>query len=176
MPENRLKRYYGKMKELLGIVAVIITIIWGILAILSFVYIPNSVAFEVAKDLFLVMIPITVSMIVLQFALGDIRKTVGDIREKLETKPPIQTLPNLEQETSQLDRRMDKIETDIEIVKSYFTTRCPRCSYLMSLPVLSSMVQLLKIHEKDGPPTGLYGEPEYEIACSSCHTIWHIVC
>jgi hypothetical protein len=167
MSESRPKGYYGKMKELLGIVAFIFTIISGLLTIVANVYIPNSVAFEIVKYSFLVMIPITVSMIVLQFALGDIRK-------KLETKPQTQILPNSEQEIRQLDKRMDKIETDIGIVKRYFT-KCPKCSNPMFLPVLPSMVIWSKTHEKDGTPLGLYGDPEYEIACPSCQTTWHIV-
>lgn len=97
MSESRPKGYYGKMKELLEIVAIITTIIWGVLTIVTSIYVPNSVTFEIAKYLFLVMIPITVSMIVLRFGLRDIRKE-------------FETLPNSEQKTSQLETRMDKIE------------------------------------------------------------------
>jgi hypothetical protein len=63
----------------------------------------------------------------------------------------------------------------VTALKSHFDTRCPKCLYLMSLPILSSMVQLSKTHEKDGPPTGLSGDPEYETTCPSCHTTWHAV-
>lgn len=162
MSESRPKGYYGKMKELLEIVAIITTIIWGVLTIVTSIYVPNSVTFEIAKYLFLVMIPITVSMIVLRFGLRDIRKE-------------FETLPNSEQKTSQLETRMDKIERDIRIVKSYFTFKCPNCSNPMFLPILPSMVIRSKTHEKDGHPDKFQGDPEYEIGCPSCQKTWHIV-
>lgn len=185
MSEGRIKGFYEKVKEFLEIVAVIITIIAGVLAIVTIVYVPNSVAFEMAKYLFLVMIPIAALMIVLRFRLRDIRK-------ELETKLQVQTLPNLEQEKGRLDRRMDKIETDIGIVKGYarrmdriesdtgivkryFDFKCPNCSNPMFLPILPSMVIRTLNHEKDGHPDKFQGYPEYEIGCPSCQKTWHIV-
>lgn len=180
------------MKELLEFVAIMITIIAGLLAILTIVYIPNSVAFEIAKYLFLVMIPMTVSIIVSGFRLRDVRK-------ELEMKYPNQTLPSLEQRASQFDKRMDEIEKDIRIVKeydkrmdeiekvfnivkSYFDFKCPNCSNPMFLPISTSLVIRSAVHEKDGAPLGYGGgplgygaNPEYEISCFSCQKTWHIV-
>jgi hypothetical protein len=158
MSENRLKGYFEKMKQLLEIIAVIITIISGALAITTYVYIPTSVAFEVVKYFFLIMVPITVSMILLRFRL---RETP--------------TLPNLEQKIGRLDERMDKIETDIGTIQSYFTFKCPNCLKPMFLPILPSMVMRTETHEKDGSPSGFKGNPEYEIGCPSCQKTWHIV-
>jgi hypothetical protein len=202
MSESKLKGYYGKAKELLGIIAVIIAIIAGLLAIVSHIYIPNSLTFEIIKDFFLVMIPVAVSMIGLQVVLGSIRR-------KLETKPQAQILPNKEQETNELDKRIDEIERNIEIVKGlakrtdriemdirtfklysermdrldndikitkgYFTFKCPSCSNPMFLPILPSTVMGNLIHLKDGYPDKYMGHPEYEIGCPSCQRTWHIV-
>jgi hypothetical protein len=175
MSENTPKSYYAKIKELLEIITFIITIISGIFFIFTIFYVPNSVAFEIAKYLFLVMIPITVSMIVLRFGLRDTRKELRETRKELETKLQTQTLSNSEQKTSQLDKRMGKIESNIGIVLSYFTFKCPNCLNPMFLPILPAMVIKTKIHEKDGYPDKYQGYPEYEIGCPSCQKTWHIV-
>lgn len=199
MTESKPKRYYERIKEPLTIIALIITIIAGLLTITTYFYIPNSVAFEVGKYSLLIMIPITVSTLAIQFSLKDIRK-------KLETKPQTRTLPNSDRKISQLDKRMDKIEVDVgkmskkfsnfdsnftqissaisyigkdvKLFKKYFV-KCPNCSNPMFLPILPSMVQWSKTHEKDGAPIGFdrgFGrDPEYEVACPSCQTTWHIV-
>jgi hypothetical protein len=168
MSESKLKHYYAKMKEVLVIVSVIITSVAGLVTIVTHVYIPNSVTFEIVKYFFLVMIPITVSMIALQFVHRDVRK-------KLETKPQTPPLPDWGQEIGKLDERIGKIETEIGVVKRYFSSRCPKCTELMSLPIPSLMVDWSNTHVKNGAPVGHYGKSEYETACPSCKTIWHIV-
>ena len=133
--------------------------------------------------------------IIIQFGLRDIRK-------KLETKLQTRTLPDSERKISQFDKRMIRIEADVgkmskkisgfdsnitkiasglvhvgndlELFKRYFV-KCPNCSKPMFLPILPSMVLWRETHEKDGAPIGWRGKPEYEIACPSCQTTWHIV-
>lgn len=194
MSENISKGYYKRMKELLAIIASIITIIAGVLVIITNFYIPNSVVFEIVKYFFLIMIPITASILAMRIVLRDINK-------KLETKP--QTLSG--KRAAQLDTRMNEMETtigkmskkfsdfdssisslssamssinnDVKAFKKYFV-KCPNCSNPMFLPILPSMVK--QIHEKDGAPIGFESggfdrDPEYEIACPSCQKTWHIV-
>lgn len=184
MSEDKPKGYYGRMKEILLIIASIITIIVGLLTIVTHSYIPNSVAFEIVKYVFLIMIPITVSILTMVIILRGINK-------KLKTKPQI--LQDSDKRVGQLDTRMNEMETaiwemskkfsefdssisslssamsninnDVKTFKKYFV-KCPSCSNLMFLPILPSMVK--KFHEKDGAPVGFHGDPEYEIACPSC--------
>lgn len=193
MTENISKGYYGRMKELLTIIASIITIIAGLLVIVTHIYIPNSVAFEIVKYFFLIMIPITVSILAMRIFLRDINK-------KLETKP--QTPQDSDKRVKQLDIRMNKMATDlgkmskqfsefdssisslrsamsninndVKTFKKYFVN-CPNCSNPMFLPILPSTVKWERTHEKDGPPVGFHGDPEYVIACPSCQKTWHIV-
>jgi len=192
MTESKPKRYYERIKEPLTIIALIITIIAGLLTITTYFYIPNSVAFEIVKYSFLIMIPITVSILVMQIVLRDIDK-------KLKAKPVIIPSSDSGEKVKQLDKRMNKIETDvgkmstkfsdldtqvssaisyinndIKTFKRYFV-KCPNCSNPMFLPILSSMVKWSETHEKDGAPVGFEGDPEIEIGCPSCKTTWHIV-
>lgn len=76
MSEGKVKGYYERIEELLGIVAFVITIISGLLFIVTNVYIPNSIAFEMAKYFFLIMIPITVSILAMRIVLRDIGKDI----------------------------------------------------------------------------------------------------
>lgn len=192
MSEGKVKGYYERIKELLGTVAFVMTIISGVLLIATNVYIPNSIAFEIAKYFFLIMIPITVSILAMQIVLRG-------IRIKLKAKPQTRTLSDSNQKIKQLDKRMNEIEADFEkmskrfsdsnmqissalsyisndvkLFKKYFV-KCPNCSNPMFLPILPSMVLWKETHEKDGAPSGRKSKPEYEIACPSCQKTWHIV-
>ena len=195
MSEDRPKGYYGRIKELLTIIALVITIVVGLLTLTTYLYIPDSIAFEIGKYSFLIMIPITVSILAMRIVLRDIDK-------KLKTKPQTRTFPDSDEKAKQLNKRMNKINADIEkmlkkisdfdlsisnlnkrllhvgndvaIFKKYFV-KCPNCSNPMFLPILPSMVLWKETHEKDGAPIGRKSKPEYEIACPSCQKTWHIV-
>ena len=192
MTESKPKRYYERIKEPLTIIALIITIIAGLLTITTYFYIPNSVAFEIGKYSFLIMIPILVSILAMRIILRDIHK-------KLKAKPQTRTSLDSDEKIKQLDKRMNKIEADFEkmskrfsdsntqissaisyigkdvkLFKKYFV-KCPNCSNPMFLPILPSMVKWSRTHEKDGAPGGFHGDPEYEVACPSCQKTWHIV-
>ncbi|TET20618.1 hypothetical protein E3J74_01475 [Candidatus Bathyarchaeota archaeon] len=168
MSEDKPKGYYIRMKEFLLIIASVITIIAGLLTIITDSYIPNPIAFEIAKYVLLIMIPITVSILIMVIVLRDINK-------KLKTTPRIlKKFSEFDSSISSLRSAMSNINNDVKTFKKYFVN-CPNCSNPMFLPILPSTVKWERTHEKDGPPVGFHGDPEYVIACPSCQKTWHIV-
>ena len=188
-PKKRIMDFLKRIWHIFAVIAPLVPYIIPIFIsamvwIATYVFYPDSIAFEIVKDIILILIPSTMFVLVfhvyrknMEKRMGSVHQLYGEIKNSLiglEGKFQ-QFSSTIQQDKQNTSKTFEQINKNLSYYNTLFTTPCPKCSYPMSLPILSSMVQRSQIHERDGAPVGLHGAPEYETACPSCHTTWHIV-
>jgi hypothetical protein len=166
--------FLGKLWNVLKVLSVLTLLLSTIFSALVWIainiFFPNSLALEIAKYAFIILIPLTGSTIIFHIYRRSVEKKIDELTKEL-TK--IQELATQFQSFSDTAK---KIEEKYIHYSSLFSIDClnQNCKKSISIPIPNSLVK--DIHYVDGRPTGKFlGGRELQIACEHCGEVFHIV-
>jgi len=171
---DRVKEIVGQIWEVLKVLSVLFLMTSTIISALVWfgvnVFYPNSIALEITKYFLLVLIPSTISAIMLQAYRKNIEKKVGILGKEI---PIIQELHT---QFKNLSDTTQQIQKNLQYYNDIFAIQClnPKCRKWISIPIPLSLVK--EIHYVDGRPKGKFLlVRELQITCEHCKEVFHIV-
>jgi hypothetical protein len=186
MPSTKkVKEITSQIWEILKVLSVLFLMTSTIISALVWfgvnVFFPNSIAIEITKYFLLVLIPSTISAIMLQACRKSVEKRIDVLNVEIpkikELHTQFQNLANSTQEMHKnLSDRLENIRENLQYFNNTFAIQClnPNCRKWISIPIPSSLVK--EIHYVDGRPTGKkFVGREMQVTCENCKEVFHIV-
>ena len=171
---ERIKEILSQIWEVLKVLSVLFLMTSTVISALVWfgvnVFYPNSIALEITKYFLLVLIPSTISAIMLQASRKNIEKKVGILGKEI---PKIQELHTQFKNLSDTTQQIQKI---LQYYNNIFAIQClnPKCRKWISITIPSSLVK--DIHYVDGRPTGRFRVGrELQVTCEHCKEVFHII-
>ena len=187
-PQKRIMDFLKRVWRTLVVIAPLIpyiipmlisTIVW----IATYIFYPNSIAFEIVKDIVLILIPLTVFVLSfhvyrknMEKRMGSLQQLYGEIKNSLiALEGKFQQLSSMIQQDKQnVSKTLQQINQNMLYYNTLFTKPCPKCNTPIYIDMPSALVK--DIHLVDGPPTGRFGVGrEKQVVCQSCGEVYHII-
>lgn len=171
---KKIKEILSQLWDVLKVLSVLFLIVSTIISALVWfgvnVFFPNSLAIEITKYTLIVLIPSTISTIILQGYRRSIEKKIRALDEEV-TK-----IRELATQFQSFSDATQQIQNNLQYYNTVFSIPClnQTCKKPISIPIPFSLVK--EIHYVDGRPTGkaLHGR-EMQITCEHCKEVFHIV-
>jgi len=182
---KKIRETTSQLWEILKVISVLFLMTSTVISALVWfgvnVFYPNSIAIEITKYFLLVLIPSTISAILLQVYRKNIEKRISVLNEEIPKIKALQTqFQILSDSTQQLHKnlsdRVQTIQANLQYFNNVFAIQCqnPDCRNWISIPIPSSIVK--EIHYVDGRPTGKkFVGREMQVTCEHCKEVFHIV-
>ena len=182
---EKIKGTLSQIWDILKVLSVIFlmtsTIISASIWLGANVFYPNSIAIEITKYFILVLIPTTVSTIMLQAYIKSLERKTETLKKeipKIESlNAQVKNLSEINQQAHKnLSDRFQRVHENLQYFNNVFAIQCPNptCRQWISIPIPASLVK--GIHPVDGRPTGVVGlGREMQIRCEACEQVYHIV-
>ena len=180
---EKIKSCLNKIWDILKVVSVLFligsTVASAIVWLAVNVFYPESIAIEVMKYFLLILVPITVSAIMLQAYKNSHEKKTKSLEKEINKIEELNTqVKNLSETTRQtqknFDERLQKIHNNLQYFNNIFAYPCPNCKSVIWLDIPFAMVK--EIHVVDGLPKGKFLQGrEKQVICEKCKNAYHIV-
>lgn len=181
---NSLKRVWRVFVVIAPLIPYIIPmLVSAIVWIATYIFYPNSVAFEIVKDIVLILIPLTVFVLAfhvyrknMETRMSSLQQLYGEIKNSLiALEGKFQQLSStIQQDKQNVSKTLQQINKNMLYYNTLFTKPCPKCKTPIYVDMPSILVK--DIHLVDGPPTGRFGVGrEKQIVCQSCGEVYHII-
>jgi len=171
---QRIKEILTQTWDIVKVLSVLSLMISTIISALVWfganVFYPNSVAIEITKYFLLVLIPSTISAIMLQAYKKNMEKKIKALNEG------VTEMQGLHAKTENLSETTQQMQKNLQYYNNIFAIQClnPNCGKWISIPMPRSLVK--EIHYVDGRPTGkAFVGRELQITCQHCNEVFHIV-
>ena len=171
---EKIKGILNQMWDILKVLSVLFLMTSTIISTLIWfgvnVFYPNSMAIEITKYFILVLIPTTISAIMLQAYRKNIEKKINTLKQESGKVEPLKA--NVES----LSQTVEEHTKNLQYFNNIFAIQCPNphCRKWISIPIPASIVK--EIHLVDGRPKGKFLQGrEMQIKCEACGEVYHIV-
>lgn len=171
---EKIKSVISQVWDILKVLSVLFLMTSTVISTLVWfgvnIFYPNSIAIEITKYFMLVLVPTTISAIILQAYQKNIEKKINALRQETDKVEPLKA------SVESLSQTVEEHTKNLQYFNNIFAIQCPNpnCRKWISIPIPSSIVK--EIHLVDGRPTGKFLKGrEMQIKCEACEEVYHIV-
>lgn len=171
---QRTKEILTQIWDILKVVSVLFLMTSTIISALVWfgvnVFYPNPIAVEMTKYFLLILIPSTISAIMLQAYRKSIEKKMETLNEG------VMKIQEFDTKLKSLSGTTEQMQKNLQYYNDVFAVQCPNpnCRKPISIPIPYSLIK--EIHYVDGRPMGKrFVGREIQVTCQHCNEVFHIV-
>lgn len=200
-----LSKIWDTIKVLSVLFLILSTVASAVIWIQVNVFYPESVAIEIVKYSFLVLVSITISTIMLQAYKKGLERKMETLKKETNKIEPLktnvailsdkvkkheETLPkikelnaqvkNLSETTQQAHKnfseRLQRVHDNLQYFNNVFAIQCPNPECRQRINIPIPASIVKNIHLVDGRPKGKFLQGrEMQVPCDACGEVYHIV-
>ena len=206
---EKIREFLIKIYDILKVFSVLFligsTVASAIVWLAVNVFYPESIAIEVTKYFFLILVPTTISAIMLQAYKKRLEREMGTLKEESNKIEPLKTnvtilsdkvkgfeetiskiedlnaqvknLSEIQRQTHKnFSDRFQRIHENLQYLHNIFAIPCPNPNCKQWIKIPIPASIVKEIHLVDGPPKGKFGAGrEMQVVCQACGEVYHIV-